>query len=116
MTKELRRIIGFIIYYQEKVVSRKCDVCVLVAEQKTSDVCKYCMSTRYASRDGDVRLSVEDGAAETTIEHPNWKEVKGLLQADWDEKEKDLLWEDTMTSEMVAFLDELEIKNANTAP
>ncbi len=90
---DIKRVVGFILYHQGKVTDSSCDVCVRVAERETSNLCVIC---------------------KCADSKPNWKEVKTLLQADWDEREYDFPWEEYLPIEVAAFLDKLNYSIGGT--
>lgn len=94
MTSDVKRVIGFILYYREKVVARVCNFCVRVDEVETSEVCKYC---------------------KTIIDHPNYKEEEKYFLEDWHNRkdghhEKDFPWEQTLPQGALGLLDKAEGK------
>lgn len=94
MTKELKRVIGFILYYREKVATRDCNFCVRIDELETSDICTYC---------------------KTILDHPNYKEEGKYFLEDWynrkdGQHEKDFPWELTLPDGALNLLDKAEGK------
>lgn len=94
MDSQVKRVIGFILYYRGKVVTRACNFCVRVDELKTSDICKVC---------------------KTIIDHPNYKERGKYFLEDWynrkdGQHEKDFPWEVTLPDGALNLLDKAEGK------
>ncbi len=94
MNRDVKRVIGFILYYREKVVTRACNFCVDVDDHKISERCDHCQSI---------------------IDKPYYKEEKKYFLEDWYNRDdgrhdKDFPWEQTLPQGALGLLDKAEGK------
>ena len=86
---DVKRVVGYLLYYAGKVAAKSCDVCRHVTVTDRPHICHACGYGKGKN---------------------NWEEGKEYMQLDWDEKDSEWPFELTLTHEVADLLNGLDAK------